>query len=118
MERIVLSKYPSESDSQIAFLQWWREQKYPLIWHTPNGGSRGAREAARLKREGVIPGVPDLFCPELRLFIEFKREDGRLSADQKELLAYLESVGYECIVVYGLADAKEQMTVRRKLIGE
>lgn len=109
-----MSKYPSESDSQIAFLQWWRAQGWPLIWHTPNGGSRGAREAARLKREGVVAGVPDLFCPEWRLFIEFKREDGRLSADQKVLLEYLGSVGYQCLVVYGLTDAKEKMTVHRK----
>lgn len=29
-------------------------------WHTPNGGRRDAREAARLKRMGVKAGVPDV----------------------------------------------------------
>lgn len=31
-----------------------------LWWHTPNGGKRNAREAGRLKRMGVLPGVADI----------------------------------------------------------
>jgi hypothetical protein len=31
-----------------------------LLWATPNGGKRNAREAARLKEEGVLAGVADL----------------------------------------------------------
>lgn len=31
-----------------------------LFWHTPNGGLRNKREAAKLKAMGVRPGVSDL----------------------------------------------------------
>lgn len=58
-----------------------------LIFHVPNGGSRNYREAANLKKMGVLAGVPDI------LFIwkgsvhafEFKTEDGDITANQKEI---------------------------------
>ena len=52
-----------------------------LLFHIPNGGRRDTAEAANLKKQGVKPGVPDLFLPVARggyhgLFIEMKRRDG------------------------------------------
>lgn len=47
------------------------------LYHIPNGGRRGKREAARMKRMGVRPGVSDYHLPVARgiyhsLWIELK----------------------------------------------
>jgi len=66
--------------------------------------------AARLKVEGVCAGVPDLFIPAWRLWVEMKRQKGGVvSAEQKDWLAYLESVGYTTLVCKGAEDAKKKI---------
>ena len=88
--------------------------RYPeldLLFHIPNGGRRDAKEAANLKRQGVKPGVPDLFLPVSRgqhhgLFIELKRKDGgRLSENQKRWLHLLQRQGYAAVVCHGAKEA-------------
>jgi len=75
-----------------------------LLHHIPNGGFRGKREAARLKRMGVKPGVPDLHLPVARggfhgLYVEMKRRDGgRVSSEQRVWLAALHTAGH-CVAV-------------------
>lgn len=75
-----------------------------LLHHIPNGGFRGKREAARLKRMGVKPGVPDLHLPVARggfhgLYVEMKRRDGgRVSSEQRVWLAALHAAGH-CVAV-------------------
>lgn len=58
-----------------------------IVFAVPNGGSRDKREAARLKWQGVLPGVPDLIVMiDGRTFgIELKAPKGRLSEDQKNI---------------------------------
>ena len=102
---------PSESQEQIGFLQWWRSQ-FPRvrIFHIPNGGHRAMSVAKQMKREGVSPGVPDLYCPEWRMWVEMKRQKGgRLSADQQDWIGYLESIGDTVIVGKGAEDASRQV---------
>jgi len=66
--------------------------------------------AKKMKAEGVKPGVPDLCVPEWRLWIEMKRRTGgRLSADQKDWIAYLEGIGDTVIVGRGAEDASRQV---------
>lgn len=50
-----------ESELQQACVQWFRAS-YPqyVLFAVPNGGSRNSFEAAKLKAEGVLPGVSDL----------------------------------------------------------
>lgn len=101
-------KVPYESDEQIAFVKWFRAS-HPgvLIFAIPNGGSRQKREALKLQNEGVTPGVPDLFIPEWRLFIEMKRQKGgTVSKEQKDIMFELVRVGYTCKVCRGWLDAK------------
>ena len=72
----------SEDAEQEIVIQWVRmnEGKWPelkLLHHIPNGGSRNKREAARLKRMGVLAGVSDLHLPVSKggynsLYIEMK----------------------------------------------
>lgn len=99
----------TEHEEQRELVQWYRQTyRGSLIFAIPNGGKRGKAEAARLKAEGVTPGVPDLFIPDLRLFIEMKRtQGGSVSADQKAVMARLEAAGYTCAVCKGKAAAQE-----------
>ena len=93
-----------ESQIQQAFIQWCNlhVNKYPelkFIHHSPNGGKRNVKEAARFKREGVKAGFPDLILPVVTstsagLYIEVKTKKGRLSSSQKEWKDFLISQGY------------------------
>lgn len=61
-----------------------------------------------MKLEGVSAGVPDLFIPAWRLWIEMKREKGgRASAEQNDWLQYLTDVGDTAIVCAGHLKAIE-----------
>ena len=64
----------------------------------------------RLKAEGVSKGVPDLFCPEWLLWIEFKRrKGGSASKDQKEWHEYLIGLGQTVIVPKGAHQAVDMV---------
>lgn len=101
----------SEHVEQREFVSWFRKT-YPgvLIFAIPNGGRRGKSEALRLKCEGVTPGIPDLFIPAWKLWVEMKVEKGgKVSPDQQDMMIYLSGVGYDCIVGHGFNDAKEKI---------
>ena len=103
---------PSEDQEQMMLVQWFR-RTYPdvRIFSVPNGGHRHPAVAAKLKATGVASGVPDLFIPAWRLWVEMKRtKGGSLSAEQKDWIKYLESVGFCCIVGKGADDAKRQIS--------
>lgn len=102
---------PTEHFEQREFVRWFR-QTHPgvRIFAIPNGGVRSLATAGRLKAEGVTKGVPDLFIPAWRLWIEMKRiKGGILSAEQKDWMKYLESVGYRAIMCKGAEDAMRQV---------
>ena len=107
----------SEHDLQVAVVNCAMAyaSTYPeiLLLHAiPNGDWRGPRVAAKLKAEGVKPGVADLFLPVKRgefsgLYIELKRAGGTPSPEQ---WAFLESVtmqGFFAVVVNSLTVADE-----------
>ena len=107
---------PTEAQEQEALFRWaqWLSGKYPelkLMHHIPNGGSRNPVEAARLKAQGVLAGIPDIFLPAARgeyhgLYIEMKRQKGgRLSEDQKIMIDALRHQGYRVVVCRGCEDA-------------
>lgn len=100
---------PSEHIEQREFVSWFR-QTHPgvRIFAIPNGEARSRAAAGRLKAEGVSAGVPDLFIPAWRLWIEMKRtKGGSVSAEQKEWIAYLQGCGYEAVVCKGCEEAKK-----------
>lgn len=99
----------SEAQEQEAVIEYCAWRKLP-IFHIPNGGSRNKAEAAHLKRQGVKPGVPDLFLPVAAggrhgLFIEMKAKGGRLRDAQREWLALLAANGYEAVCCFGAESA-------------
>jgi len=99
----------SEHVLQVNCVNWYR-LVYPkqahLLFAIPNGGWRNATTAAKLKAEGVVAGVPDLFLAIPRgefhgLWIEMKNgKAGRLSESQKGMIELLRSQGYKCEVCH------------------
>lgn len=106
---MVTDRIPTEHEEQREFVSWFRQNFRDVrIFAIPNGGARGLREAARLKLEGVSPGVPDTFIPAWGLWIEFKRQKGgRVSAEQADWIAYLIGCGYQAEVARGCEEAKK-----------
>ena len=102
---------PSEHSEQVGFINWFRSQ-YPeiLIFAIPNGEKRAISVAKRLKMEGVVRGVPDLYVPAWNLWIEMKRvSGGRLSTEQRQMIKYLEGIGHTVIIGKGAGDASKQI---------
>lgn len=107
----MIDRIKTEHEEQRELVRWFR-QTWPdiRILAIPNGGARSKATAGRLKAEGVSAGVPDLFIPALRLWIEMKRtKGGSVSVEQNDWMIYLKSCGYECIVCKGADDAKEKL---------
>ena len=111
-----ISWQPTEEQEQMAVIEWamLMEKQAPelaLLYHCPNGADRHPAVAAKLKKQGVKPGVPDLFLPVARgtahgLYIEMKRQKGgRVSEDQKAWMVALTQHGYVCVVAHGAEEA-------------
>lgn len=108
----------SEHGEQAAFFEYcaYRQGEYPCLkWmHAiPNGGLRDKKNAAIMSREGVKRGIFDVFLPYATkrgyhgLYIEFKFGKNKLTAEQKEFVAYVESAGYKTAVAYSAEEAIE-----------
>lgn len=105
--------FPSESEEQIGFLQWF-ETAFPgvRIFHIPNGGHRAMTVAKKMKAEGVKPGVPDLYIPAWKIWIEMKRQrGGKVSDDQMGWYDYLTGIGDTVIIGRGARDASEKLSL-------
>lgn len=90
------------------------ERQYPELKGLiaiPNGGARHPAVAAKLKKEGVRKGVPDLFLPlpiprgPAGLWLVMKSPDGKVSASQKDFMEYLQWAGYKTMVCYSHEEA-------------
>ena len=90
---------------QVECVRWFR-LAHPrlLLYAVPNGGQRNAIVAAKLKAEGVLAGVPDLFLAVPSgtahgLYIEMKNgKKGVVSESQRTVMAALEAQGYATAV--------------------
>lgn len=107
----------SEHAMQCALINWWALQHklYKLpefsLFAVPNGGARTAATGAKLKREGVRRGIPDLFLsvPNSKyhgMFIELKTGLNKETVEQKAFLDYAESQSYIACVSHSWEDAK------------
>lgn len=114
-----------EDNHQGALFDWCRlaaasQPELDLLMHVPNGGRRNAREAGRMKRQGVRAGYPDLVLDVARggyhgLRIELKatREElGRkpeVSPSQRLWLDKLSQQGYRAVVCEGWVQARDEI---------
>ena len=101
-----------EDALQAAVVKFFAFQ-YPefagLLFAVPNGGQRNAREGARLKQGGVIPGVSDLILLVPRphiLLLELKIKGGKVSDAQKSWLAKAAGQGHATVVAYDFNAAR------------
>jgi len=125
--------YSNEHEEQAAVIQWARFSSgiYPdLAWlfAVPNGAKlpfknvigRGGKtkrfspEAVRLKAEGLLPGVADLFLPAPRgryhgLFVEMKHGDNTLSDEQQAFLEAMLDRGYLAMACWGADQAIQEI---------
>ena len=110
----------SEFQIQSAFFDWvhlmeQKDERYYNIFAIPNGGLRNIRVAQKLKREGTLAGVLDVFiavqseafCPDnsLRLhypgaFIEFKAGKNKMTKEQLLFAERMKKQGYYCALCY------------------
>ncbi len=107
-----------EGVQQSLFFQWLRftyPDVYLRTFHVPNGGQRNRATGAKLKREGVKAGVPDIIFAIPKghwhgLFIEFKTarpHSASVSVEQKQWLERLSKAGYLAVVCRGVEEAKK-----------
>lgn len=104
-----------EALEQEIVVRWARNQvaanpnKYPclhLLHCSLNGVPMTKGQAGRAIGQGMLAGIPDLFLPYPcrkyhGLYLELKAENGRLSPEQKIMLATLASLGYKTCVCFG-----------------
>ncbi|NRA80164.1 MAG: VRR-NUC domain-containing protein [Pseudoalteromonas sp.] len=106
-----------ESHIQQAIVQYLRSNGY-LVAHVPNGGKMPGNErqrksrGARLKREGLLAGFPDLiiYGSDGRVgHIEVKADSGEQTPSQKEVQAMLEKLGQSYAICRSVDDVKETL---------
>lgn len=109
---------PTESQEQQALFNWIRLSvgKYPeldLAYHIPNEGKRSVANGARLKREGLHTGIPDIHLPVAKgeyhsLYIELKRvKNSKISKEQEATIKKLNKVGNCAVIAYGWDEARK-----------
>ena len=121
-ESSTVVKRHTESNEQIAAMDWLRAQHPNIALHTLHiGNERKASYYAGyiMKRMGVLKGASDLFMAWPSggfhgLFIEVKSKTGRPSAEQKAFLQRMKDVGYRAEICYG---AEEVISTMKDYIG-
>lgn len=115
MERVTTpidEVFRSESELQSACVSWFR-QNYPQyerkMFAIPNGGQRHAAVGKKMKAEGALAGVADLFLSIARkgfhgLYLEAKFGKGQQQKTQMLFEQEVKSEGYQYLVFYKKAE--------------
>lgn len=100
----------TEHEIQVALFEWadlqaMNRPELALLFAIPNGGQRHPAVALKMKREGVKRGVPDICLPVPKnglngLWLELKRQGGRVKPEQKLWHERLRSQGYRVELAY------------------
>ena len=112
-DRMAGERIPTEHEEQRELVKWFRQSFDGVrIFAIPNGGARSITTAAKLKVEGVSAGVPDLYVPAWKLWIEMKRvKGGVVDKAQKDWHDYLTAIGDRVIVCRGADEAKRMIEI-------
>jgi hypothetical protein len=103
---------PSEHDLQVVCVEWFRLQ-FPglknLLFAIPNGGKRNIIVAKKMKEEGVLSGVPDLFLAIAKkdfhgLFIEMKTGKNKPTENQLKMMDQLKEQNYQTVVCFSFEE--------------
>ena len=119
MKRTTKLPTPSEHQEQAALFAWAklaaaRLPELRLLFAVPNGGARDAVTGARLKAEGVKPGIPDVCLPVARggwigLWIEMKTSKRTLKPHQRAIGEALAAQGHRVAVCWGWESARAEI---------
>lgn len=110
-----------EEDLQLACCRWYDyqwggrrlngEKIQRLLHHSPNGGKRTAKEAARFKAMGTRAGFPDFWlgipvnnCPYLCIELKTLEKGSGQSENQKHYERLVKAVGARYVVVRTLEE--------------
>lgn len=115
-ERVLLGLPQLEDDlhcdviEECKYIKYKNKKVADYIHHSPNGGFRNKKEAARFKKMGTKKGFPDLFLfitTEIfkGLFIELKTGTNTVTEDQESMHRLLIEQGYKVVVVYSVKGA-------------
>lgn len=109
---------PLEHETQAAYFEWWElfaqanRLQPQLCFAVPNGGHRHKAVAAKLKAEGVKPGVVDVFLLIPAggfhgLLLEFKRRGRKVTpgGPQESFIAETRLRSYNVLVVWSTEEA-------------
>jgi len=119
----VKPKLMTESQLQSICVRWFRVQYQNIvIFAIPNAAKRSFRLAAKMKAEGMVSGIPDLFiakailrcnygkCGKIYhgLFIELKRSKSEKPTDnQVYYLQKLKEAGYQTAVCHSFEEFQQ-----------
>ena len=104
-----LVRINTESNEQIAAMDWLRAQHPNIAAHTLHIGNERKSTYYMgyiMKRMGVLKGASDIFmawpnCGYHGLFIEVKSARGKPTSYQLEFIERMRKVGYKAEVCYG-----------------
>lgn len=107
---------PTEGEEQEALFEWANRLSfaYPeltLLYHIPNEGKRSKSTGAKMKREGMKSGIPDIHLPVAKgpyhsLYIELKRrKGGTVTHAQGTWQQLLRKYGNAAHICYGWEEA-------------
>lgn len=107
------TEHKIQSDFVKAFRYLYPEFKN-ILFAIPNGGQRNVIVAAKLKQEGVLSGVPDVFFAKSNgikngLFIEFKAGKNKLTENQETIIKDLRKFGFKVIICYSCNEALNEV---------
>lgn len=110
-------KFPTLSEEQIhrQVASWLRAvQTNEFVWcHVPNGGYRTKAEGGVFKALGVIAGWPDIsiLWRSRGLYIELKREGGKLTENQNNCHERIILAGGCVAVCHSLREVQDMFKV-------
>ena len=110
-------KRHTESNDQIAAMDWLRAQHPHIAEHTMHiGNERKASYFAGfiMKKMGVLKGASDLFMAWPNqgfhgLFIEVKSKIGKPTPEQKAFIQRMRDAGYKAEICYGAEEVINTM---------
>lgn len=98
-----------EADFQTRLVEVLRARlKDALVFHIPNGINMPIASAMKLRRMGLLAGVPDLGILHAKgkiLFLECKSADGVDTTSQKNLFPVIRALGHRIEIVRNIAEA-------------
>lgn len=105
-----------ERHSQIILFDWARANPpiAPFFFHIANEGTGNVIRGRKMKREGVVAGIPDNFLslPNAHyhgLYIEMKRRGEKARDIQLATHERLRAAGYKVVVCYSAREAADEI---------